>query len=284
MLFNAYLTLVTSLTIAAVAGWYSIVGLMTIFSGAAIPVAIMGASLEIGKLVTASWLYRNWNHTNLLMKFYLTIAVAVLMLITSMGIFGFLSKAHIDQTILGGGGNELQIQMLETKIERDQKAIADAEKVLSILDGEITILQSYDRIRGPDGAIAVRKSQQEERDSLNETISSAQVRITEAQSEMLPLKKEALKLEAEVGPLKYIAELIYGSENAKNYFDVAVRWIILIIVSVFDPLAVILLIAANSSLARIRYSRMFTDNGDHIVDPSNVMIADDPVDFDLPKQ
>lgn len=244
------LALVMGIALSAVGGYFSVIGLATIFSGAFWSVIVMASTLELSKLVAASWIYRCWKIAPVLIRTYMVSAVVVLVMITSMGIFGYLSKAHIDQTLLSGGGNELQIEMLEASIAREQKTISDAENVLSILDGEIKTLQEYDRIRGPDGAIAVRQSQQEERNSLNEAISSAQIRIAEAQSEMLPVKKEALQLEAEIGPLKYIAEAVYGQENAGLYFDVAVRWIIIILVLVFDPLAIVLILAGNVGLTQ----------------------------------
>jgi len=243
------LTLVTALAISGVAAWYSIAGLVAIFSSAKVAIIIMGGVLEVGKLVTASWLYRNWHITPLLLKTYLTTAVVVLMLITSMGIFGFLSKAHLDQTIQMGGTNELQITQLERLIDNQQRVIEDAETVLEQLDGAVQTLIDYERIRGETGAIATRASQKEERQALNETINAAVSRINEHQQNLIPFKKEQISLEAEVGPLKYIAELIYG-DQAKDLLDEAVRWVILLIVFVFDPLAVLLLIAANMNLTQ----------------------------------
>ena len=243
------LTLVMALAISGVAAWYSIVGLMAIFSGATTAIIIMGGVLEAGKLVTASWLYRNWKTIPFLLKSYLTSAVIVLMFITSMGIFGFLSKAHLEHSISVGGTNELQISNLERQIERQQAIITDAETVLSQLDSQVATLIEYDRIRGPSGSIAVRESQSEERSLLNETINAAYSRIESIQEELSSLLQEKLAIEVEVGPLKYIAELIYGNQ-ARDFFDEAVRWVILLIVFVFDPLAVLLLIAANMTLSK----------------------------------
>lgn len=274
-MFSAYLTLLTSLSIAGVAAWYSIVGLTAIFSGAVIPVVIMGSVLEVGKLVTASWLYKNWKLSNFLLKTYLTIAVVVLMFITSMGIFGFLSKAHIEQTMQNSGGNSLQIELLENRIQNERRIIEDSERVVAQLDEAVNILQEYDRIRGPDGAIAVRQSQAEERQQLSNTIENAVDNIQELTEELLPLRQEQITLEAEVGPLRYIAELIYG-EEAQNYFDEAVRMVIIIIVSVFDPLAVMLLIAANSSIKTLRdEKKKVYKNGDKfIIDKNNIAAFD----------
>lgn len=273
-MFFAILTLITSLIIAGVAAWYSITGLAAIFAAAAIPIMIMGGVLEVGKLVTASWLYRNWGKTKFLLKTYLTTAVVVLMFITSMGIFGFLSKAHLDQTIQAGGNNQLQIEILERQIAVEQRSITDAENVIIQLDGAVATLIEYDRIRGPEGALATRKNQAEEREQLNETISAASKRIGELQAKLLPIKKEKIALEAEVGPLKYIAELIYGDE-AKDHFDEAVRWIIILIIFVFDPLAVLLLIAANQSFSQLREDKEFnilevSDDGVRVVDEADI--------------
>jgi len=266
-----WITLLTSLSIAGVAAWYSIVGLMAIFSGAAIAIAIMGGVLEVGKLVTAAWLHANWKKVPLLMKTYLTSAVFVLMVITSLGIFGFLSKAHLEHSISVGGTNELQITNLERQIARQQSIIADAETVLTQLDSQVATLIEYDRIRGPTGSIAVRESQSEERGVLNEAIDAAYVRIDELQTDLAPYKRAQLDIEVEVGPLKYIAELIYGEDNARDHFDRAVRFVIILLVTVFDPLAVVLLLAATMGFTNRKHSRMFTDDGNLKVDRTNVV-------------
>lgn len=242
-----YLTLITAISIAAVAAYFSIIGLASIFSGAFISVVVMASALEIGKLVAATWLHLEWKSTGWFTRSYLTFAVIVLMFITSMGIFGYLSKAHMEQSVSDGGINELQISNLERQIARQQSIVTDAETVLSQLDQQVSVLIEYDRIRGPAGSIAVRESQSDERQALNETIDAAYIRIEELQGNLFDLKKDKLALEIEVGPLKYIAELIYG-DNAENYFDQAVRLVILLIVSVFDPLAVILLIVSVKAI------------------------------------
>ena len=251
----AYFTLLVAISIAAVAAWYSIIGLMAIFAAAAIPIAIMGGVLEVGKLVTASWLYNNWRRTPILLKSYLTISVVVLMFITSMGIFGFLSKAHLDQTIQIEGSNGILISNLERQISQQRRIITDGETLLKQLDDTVEVLIEYDRIRGPEGALAVRKGQAEQRAEINSSIQSAVSELNALSEELLPLQKERVALEAEVGPLKYIAELIYADE-AEDMLDEAVRSVIIIIIFVFDPLAVLLLIAANQSLAQERPTKI----------------------------
>jgi hypothetical protein len=273
----AILTLITALSIAGVAAWYSIVGLMAIFAGAVIPIAIMGAVLEVGKLVTAAWLHQNWEKTRWWMKTYLTTAVFLLMFITSLGIFGFLSKAHLEHSISTGGTNELRIANLERQIGNQQRIITDSEKVLGQLDQTVQVLLDADRIRGRSGALATRKDQAEERSTLNESIDTAYARIEQYQEELSPLQQEKLAIEVEVGPLKYIAELIYGDE-AEDYFDEAVRWVIILLIITFDPLAVVLLLAATQGFAEKKRSKLFYDDGNLRVDPTNVMSVDVPME------
>lgn len=234
--------LLTALSLSLVAGYYSIVGLATIFAAAMYPVIIMGSVLEVGKLVTTVFLHNNWNEINRKLKVYLTVAVATLMFITSMGIFGFLSKAHIEQSVKMGGNNAIQIENFERQIANEIRKAEDAKQVISQLDAQVQTLIQYDRIRGPSGSISVRESQSEEREALNQTINQSYDRVEELQKRLTPLKSKSLALEAEIGPLKYIAELIYGDE-AKDHFDETVRWVIILIIFVFDPLAVSLLIA-----------------------------------------
>ena len=233
----------SALFLSAVAAFYSIVGLVSIFPAAEIPIIIMGVSLEICKLVAASWLYRNWTTSPRFLKYYFSSAVVILSFITSMGIFGFLSKAHIEQTTVVGD-NTLQIGLIDKKIQRQQKRIDDAELVISQLDQAVQTLINYDRVRGPTGAIATREKQKPERIELNKIIDDAQVIVSDLQVQKFTLNKQQIAFEAEVGPIKYIADFIYG-EADKKLIEKAVRGVIIIIVLVFDPLAIILLIAAN---------------------------------------
>ena len=132
----ALLTLLTALAISAVAAYYSIIGLIAIFSSAVIPIAVMGVVLETGKLVTAAWVYHHWKRTPVLLKTYLISAVVILMFITSMGIFGFLSKAHIEQTTITSD-NTLQIELIESQIQRERTTIKRAEDTLGQLDSAL---------------------------------------------------------------------------------------------------------------------------------------------------
>jgi hypothetical protein len=372
------LTLITALSISAVAIYYSVAGLMTIFAAAAIPIMIMGGALEIGKLVTAVWLHRYWKQATWWLKTYLTTAVIILMFITSMGIFGFLSKAHIEQTASANEG-VAQIERIEAEIARNEEVIARAEAKIQELEtdgsGATAQLQrqidleqeridnAYDRIQpaieeqnqiiaqqtelfnrelekidadlaklqgyidagdiekaqgmvgtkvdgdyGPKTAAAFtayQDAKRAERNTWLERIQNAQQndvviaareeikrlrstaedqiaqsnalinnlrnqlksndtnnlqtmldeqneRVRSASSEIdtlidakFKLEGEYRKLEAEVGPVKYIAEFIYGETANNNLLEEAVRWVIIVIIFVFDPLAVLLLIASQ---------------------------------------
>ena len=239
----AYLTLLTALAISGVAAYYSIIGLIAIFSASVIPIAVMGVVLETGKLVTAAWLYHYWKRVNVLLKTYLISAVFVLMFITSMGIFGFLSKAHIEQTSVSAD-NTLQIESIDSQITRQRTDIDRAEKQLTLLDDA---LEKYVELGAITKGLNARKDQQGERDALTTTINDATDNIATLTQTKYELRTKQNELVAEVGPIKYIAELVYGNSNT-NTLEEAVRWVILILVWVFDPLAVLLLISANISI------------------------------------
>lgn len=234
-----YLALGIAILLSFVAAYYSIAGLAVIFSAAMIPVIVMASTLEAGKVVAASWLYRNWNTAPRFIKYYLTVAVVVLMFITSMGIFGFLSKAHLDQTITAGD-TTIELKLLDQQIQQEQRRIENAQKSLSALD---RLVDQSDT----QAAINLRSRQERERKLLGAEISAASANIKDLNTKALPLRKENLKLTAEVGPIKYIADLIYG-ESAENVLEKAVRVVILTLVFVFDPLAIMLLLAASHSL------------------------------------
>ncbi len=317
-MFIAILTLLSALSISGVAIFYSVIGLATIFPGAFWPVIIMGSVLEVGKLITASWLYRQWKFTPFLLKTYLTTAVIVLSLITSMGIFGFLSKAHLEQN-LAGDTLVQRVSIINDKIEsqtvyieRQKAVITRSEKAIERTGQDFTqdikvqeniINSAYERLQVLDNdvkaytdqgkgffkgdnikkGVELRKQQKPERDKLQAEIEEAKIKIEKYRSEgrvtsdsnkttikeaedniinaqnkiddliieRQPLEKKLINLEAEIGPVKYIAALAvdWGITDKVDTSE-AVRWVILIIICVFDPLAVLLLIAANQSFMR----------------------------------
>ena len=238
MLFIALLML-AALAITSVAGYFSILGLMAIFPASPIAVAAMGGSLEFAKLVTASWVYRNWKTANKLLKTYFTIAIVVLSFITSIGVFGYLSGAHIEHTTVGGSA-VFKIEQLESKKASAERRLKNAQTSLDTLDRLTTAEDVLD-------ANFIRNRQKRERTSLNKEIESATADIETIETDLIPLKTENLKLEAEVGPIKYIAELFYGNGDTAT-IDKAVRLMIIVLIFVFDPLAILLVIAANISI------------------------------------
>lgn len=214
------LTLLTALSLSGIAAFYSVVGLAQIFPGSYLPIILMGSVLEVAKLVTVSWLYNNWYYTNVLMKSYFIIAIVLLMGITSMGIFGFLSKAHMD--------TNLNVSMNSTQLD----TIKQRENILK------EKLKYLLKKAGDDPEKISRKTDAQ--------IQEVQKELVKLNEDKLPFLKENNKLQVEIGPIKYIAELIYEKTDA-DIIDKAVRLVILIIIFVFDPLAILLLIAANQS-------------------------------------
>ena len=243
----ALITLLIALTISAVAAYYSIVGLIAIFSAAAIPIAVMGIVLEAGKLVSASWLYQNWKTVPALLKGYLCSAIFILMFITSMGIFGFLSKAHIEQTTIASD-KSLEIELIQSSIEREHTGIERAEKQLNLLDDALV---RYVDLGAITKGLTARKDQEAERNDLTKTITESTQTIATLTENKSRLLKQQISIQAEVGPIRYIAELFYG-ESTQTVLEDAVRWVIILLVLVFDPLAVLLLIAANVSFSQIK--------------------------------
>jgi len=250
-MFLTFLTFLSAISISVIAAGYSIVGLATLFAGAVVPIIAMGSALEVGKLVAASWLYHNWDSdVPRLLKTYLFIAIIVLIFITSLGIFGFLSKAHLDQ-VKPTSSNNIKIELLDKQINQQNLIIERAEKSLNLLDKALEVYIDKEYVtRG----LKERKKQEEERNDLNTAISEASDKIAELTNQKAELELSQDKIEAEVGPIKYVAELIYG-EQAKDNFDKSVRFVILILIFVFDPLAVLLLIAANISLRQWRQKK-----------------------------
>ena len=244
-MFTILITFLSAISISVIAAGYSIVGLSTLFAGAVVPIIAMGSALEVGKLVAASWLYNNWRNKLVpySIKMYLTFAVIVLIFITSMGIFGFLSKAHLDQ-VQPVSSNNIKIELIDKQINQQQIIIDRSQKTLDQLD---KALDKYIDMEYVTRGLKERKKQEEERTILSTAINEASDKIANLTLKKSELALEQDKIEAEVGPIKYIAELIYG-ENAKDHFDKAVRWVIIVLIFVFDPLAVLLLIAANISL------------------------------------
>lgn len=239
---------ITAIALSAIAAYYSVIGLAQIFPGSYWPIIIMGSTLELAKLVTISWLYNNWKQTAILMRYYMLTAIVLLMLITSMGIFGFLSRAHIESNIVVGD-NSVQMSILNQKEDIAKQRLAYLLKKAG--DDPEKISRATDK-----------------------AIQDVQAELKQIASEKLPLMKEENKLLAEVGPIKYIAELIYEKSDP-SFIDKAVRIVIVIIIFVFDPLAVLLLVAANQTYRNLKKKNLdtITANGVNLfVDDNSELI------------
>ena len=253
--FIAYLALFSGLTISAVAIWYSVAGLVSIFAAAVIPIIVMGVVLEVSKLIATVWLKLNWSRAPVFIRSYLLASIAILMLITSMGIFGFLSKAHSDAGLVGGDV-QAKISVYDEKIKTAKDNIDANRKALKQMDEAVDQVmgRSADE-KGADKAVALRRTQQKERARLQSEIAAEQKTISVLAEERAPIAAEVRKVEAEVGPIKYIANFIYGDNPDANVLEKAVTWVIIIIVIVFDPLAVILLLASQYSFQWFRQAK-----------------------------
>jgi hypothetical protein len=241
-------TLIIAILISVVAAYYSILGLTAIFAAAFWPVVIMGGALEAGKVLAAVWLHRNWQRASRAYKMYLVPALVFLMLLTSMGIFGFLSKAHLDQAV-PAGDVAAQVQIYDDKIKTQRDNIEAARNALRQLDAAVdqTMSRSNDE-KGAERAVQIRRNQARERSRLQDEISESQAEIVKLQEQRAPAATQLRKVEAEVGPIKYVAALIYGDTLDQNLLEAAVRWVIILIVLVFDPLAIVLILAGSKQI------------------------------------
>ena len=254
-MFLTYLMFAVALCLSAVAAFYSIVGLAAIFAAAVMPIVLMGSILEIAKLTVTVWLHEYWTQVKWTMKAYLVPAVGILMIITSMGIFGFLSKAHLDQAV-PTRDVAAQVSLIDEKIRTQKDNAETARRALAQMDAQVDQLlsRSADE-QGAQRAANLRRQQGAERTRLQREIGQAQAEIARLNEQRAPIAADLRKVEAEVGPIKYIAALIYGDNPDANLLEKAVRWVIIILVIVFDPLAIFMLLAATESLKWERAKR-----------------------------
>jgi hypothetical protein len=248
----AYLVLLSGLAISAVAEYYSIMGLIAIYPAALIPIVIMGVVLGLGKISGTVWLKQNWEWSPFFLKAYVLPAIIALMLITSLGVFGFLSKAHSDQSLVSGDVQS-KIAVYDTKIQTAKDNIDANRKALKQMDEAVDqVMGRSSDEKGADKAVSIRRAQQKERQRLQSEIAAEQKTIAALNEERTPIAAEVRKVEAEVGPIKYIAHLLYGENPDANVLEKAVIWVTVLIVIVLDPLAVVLLLASQYSFQRFR--------------------------------
>jgi len=248
---HVILPFLTALALSGIAAYYSVIGLAQIFPGSYWPIIIMGSVLEVAKLVTVSWVYNHWKSTFSALKVYFLIAVVLLMGITSMGIFGYLSKAHIEHssTIAPQVAKveiyEEKIKVIQSQIDRNNKNLSQYDEAVDQIMG-----RSKDE-KGAEKANQIRKAQQKDRERIIAETKRLQKEIQTLTEEKLPLFLEVRKAESDLGPIKYVAEVVYGTQD-RDLIDKAVRLVIFVIIIVFDPLAVLLLIAANQTYCKLK--------------------------------
>ena len=270
--------LATALLLSAVAAWYSVAGLTAIFSAAVLPVIIMGGSLELGKIVATVWLHNNWKRAGIVFKLYLIPAITFLMILTSMGIFGYLSKAHSDQSLVSGDVTS-KIAIYDEKIKTEKENIEANRKALKQMDeGVDQVLGRSTTETGAEKAVAMRRTQQKERARLQNEISQSQKSIAELNDARAPIAAEVRKVDAEVGPIKYIAALIYGDNPDTNLLERAVRWMIIMIVLVFDPLALTLILAASKQFEWARQGTGGFVHDEPKYEPDDGPLTDDQIE------
>ena len=259
------LALTAGIAISAISAWYSIVGLTAIFAGAFWSIVIMGATLEIGKIVTATYLYRNWKSLSLLITTYFISAVMILMAITSMGTFGYLSKAHIEHTS-DSQNIDAKLERIDQMITRERERIVRAERVQSQLDASINSLidQKYVVI-----GLEARRKQESERKDIAERIREYQTTIDKLTDEKIPLQQSMRDARREVGPIRYVAELIYGSSDTE-LMEKSIRGIIILLVLVLDPLAILLIMVSThraipvAATSKAKYTKWLRENANAV--------------------
>lgn len=243
------LIFLSALLVSGCAAFFSVAGLISIFSSAPLATGIMGGSLELAKLVAASWLYRNWGTAPAALRYYFASAIVILSIITSLGIFGYLSKAHLDQSVITGSATG-QLQVIDEKIATHKENISANRKALKQMDEAVDQVmgRSTDE-KGADKAVAIRRAQQKERGRLLAEIETEQKTVSDLNETRAPIAADVRRVEAEVGPIKYVAELLYGS-SAEDQIGQAVRLVIMCLIFVFDPLAILMVIAGNMTMVQ----------------------------------
>lgn len=277
MLFSYY-TLLVALAISLISAYYSVDGLVTIFPGAFLPIILMGGILELAKITTTLWLHRYWNVANSIIKVYLTVSVVVLASITSMGIFGKLSKAHIEASL---PSSELisEIKIIDEKIKLQSDRVDRVKQTLNQLNAQVDqrLLRGSSELSA-ERSVSIRRQQSSERQQLQQEIISAQQNLEELTSRRTRIAVDLQKMEADIGPVKYIAALIYGDRLDASLLEHAVRWIIIAIVAVFDPLAIALLIAASHSIQWEKKKQVVTTDTTNTTNTTNTDIVSKSID------
>ena len=245
-MFIGILNIIAAVVLSAVSAYFSVTGIRIIFSGALLGATFMGASLEFAKITATVWLYTWWKKSSRLLRYYLIFAITVLIVVSSVGIYGYLARAYVGQR---NPGQEIKnrIERIDQSIEREENAISQAESGLNQLD---VVIDRYFALDFLTHGITKRNEQKPERNALKDTIIEAEDEISILLDERFILKNQFDDFSIDVGPIEYIAILLYGEDDAENNFDNAVRILIVLLVLVFDPFAVLLMVCGNVSIAK----------------------------------
>lgn len=274
----AYLSLIGGLTLSAVAVYFSVVGLIAIYPASAISIIVLGTVLEICKLITIAWIKQSWKYSPASLRYTLLPIALSLMVVTSMGAFGFLSKSHSDQNLVSGDVLA-KLAIYDEKIKTEKEAIEANKRALAQMDSAIDQLVARSTNEtGIDKSVAVRRSQQKERSQIAADISASQKKIVELNDQRAPVAAEVRKVDAEVGPIKYIAALIYGANPDVSLLEKAVIWVTVLLVIGIDPLAVLLLLASQFTFQYIRENSVAAPVTKEVVEQPVEEPVEQPVD------
>ena len=262
---DSVLALSAGIAISAISAWYSIIGLTAIFAGAFWSIVIMGATLEVGKIITVTYLYRNWKSLSVFITAYFISAAVILMAITSMGTFGYLSRAHIEHTS-GSQNIVAKLERIDQMIARERERIVRTERVLFQLDASINSLIEQKYVVA---GLEARRKQEGERKDIAERIREYQTTIDKLTDEKMPLQQSLRDTQREIGPIRYVAELIYGSSDTE-LMERSIRGIIILLVLVLDPLAILLIMVSTRrsipvvAMSKIKYNRWLRENANAV--------------------
>jgi len=251
--FLTFFILLASLCLTTVSAFFSIIGLTSIFPAAAISVIVMGIVFEIAKIASISFLHWHWKISPILIRSYLFVAIFILMFINSMGSFGYLSKAHIEQEVLNNS-QTTQVEIVISKIDNEKSTIADIDKQIAQIDNALDKLTSSGRA---STSLQQAQIQRKTRDTLVKQKTDHMTSLEDLNTQKINADASNAKVAADFGPLKYIADAIYGNPTPAQLENV-VRWIIIIIIIVSDPLAVCLLVAAQFAWSNRRKGLTYT--------------------------
>lgn len=241
-----YLALFAALMLSSIAAFFSVAGLAAIFASSFIPIIVMGTALELTKVITVMWVHLYWDRLSIFVRTYLSVAVIMLMAITSMGIYGFLTKAHIQHQVEMQTGVAQQLKFLESDISNIQQKIDQINKTITNDQAPIDkLVELSQKSADARSAFYALKETKKDRVGNSTQLSELQQKILELNKRKIEMEGKQLIEQAEVGPIKYMADWWYGGQASQNQIERAISWLTVILVLCFDPLAMMLVVGTN---------------------------------------